>query len=162
MQKMNNNMNNNFNINGMYDMDNNMLGFDNSNNINNNINLPMNHNNFNNNNNINMYNYNQEFIPDLKFHPPRKDNFNKNNNNDKINLTFSFETGRECFLTLYDDNITFENAIYILCDKYKWLKEKNFEKLSFLCNGILLDKNKTIRENGLKNGNIILVVEHNE
>ena len=155
MQKMNNNMNNNFNINGMYDMDNNMLGFDNSNNINNNINLIMNHNNFNN-NNINMYNYNQEFIPDLKFHPP------KNNNNDKINLTFSFETGRECFLTLYDDNITFGNAIYILCDKYKWLKEKNFEKLSFLCNGILLDKNKTIRENGLKNGNIILVVEHNE
>ena len=153
MQKMNNNMNNNFNINGMYDMDNNMLGFDNSNNINNNINLPMNHNNFNN-NNINMYNYNQEFIPDY--------NFNKNNNNDKINLTFSFETGRECFLTLYDDNITFGNAIYILCDKYKWLKEKNFEKLSFLCNGILLDKNKTIRENGLKNGNIILVVEHNE
>ena len=153
MQKMNNNMNNNFNINGMYDMDNNMLGFDNSNNINNNINLIMNHNNFNN-NNINMYNYNQEFIPDY--------NFNKNNNNDKINLTFSFETGRECFLTLYDDNITFGNAIYILCDKYKWLKEKNFEKLSFLCNGIILDKNKTIRENGLKNGNIISVVEHNE
>ena len=161
MQKMNNNMNNNFNINGMYDMDNNMLGFDNSNNINNNINLIKNHNNFNN-NNINMYNYNQEFIPDLKFHPPRKDNFNKNNNNDKINLNFTFVTGRECFLTLYDDNITFGNAIYILCDKYKWLKEKNFEKLSFLCNGILLDKNKTIRENGLKNGNIILVVEHNE
>ena len=161
MQKMNNNMNNNFNINGMYDMDNNMLGFDNSNNINNNINLIMNHNNFNN-NNINMYNYNQEFIPDLKFHPPRKDNFNKNNNNDKINLKFTFVTGRECFLTLYDDNITFRNAIYILFEKYKWLKGKNFEKLGFSCNGIILDKNKTIRENGLKNGNIISVVEHNE
>ena len=161
MQKMNNNMNNNFNINGMYDMDNNMLGFDNSNNINNNINLIMNHNNFND-NNINMYNYNQEFIPDLKFHPPRKDNFNKNNNNDKINLNFTFETGRECFLTLYDDNITFRNAIYILFEKYKWLKGKNFEKLGFSCNGIILDKNKTIRENGLKNGNIISVVEHNE
>ena len=153
MQKMNNNMNNNFNINGMYDMDNNMLGFDNSNNINNNINLIMNHNNFNN-NNINMYNYNQEFIPDY--------NFNKNNNNDKINLNFTFETGRECFLTLYDDNITFRNAIYILFEKYKWLKGKNFEKLGFSCNGIILDKNKTIRENGLKNGNIISVVEHNE
>ena len=161
MQKMNNNINNNFNINGMYDMDNNMLGFDNSNNINNNINLIMNHNNFNN-NNINMYNYNQEFIPDLKFHPPRKDNFNKNNNNDKINLNFTFVTGRECFLTLYDDNITFRNAIYILFEKYKWLKGKNFEKLGFSCNGIILDKNKTIRENGLKNGNIISVVEHNE
>ena len=161
MQKMNNNMNNNFNINGMHDMDNNMLGFDNSNNINNNINLIMNHNNFNN-NNINMFNYNQEFIPDLKFHPPRKDNFNKNNNNDKINLNFTFVTGRECFLTLYDDNITFRNAIYILFEKYKWLKGKNFEKLGFSCNGIILDKNKTIRENGLKNGNIISVVEHNE
>ena len=109
-----------------------------------------------------MYNYNQEFIPDLKFHPPRKDNFNKNNNNDKINLNFTFKTGRECFLTLYDDNITFRNAIYILFEKYKWLKGKNFEKLGFSCNGIILDKNKTIRENGLKNGNIISVVEHNE
>ena len=61
---------------------------------------------------------------------------------------------------LNDDNITFGNVINNLLDKYPWIKDKNMDKICFLYNGdVLNDKNKTIREYGLKDGDNISVVE---
>ena len=61
---------------------------------------------------------------------------------------------------LNDDNITFGNVINNLLDIYPWIKDKNMDRIGFLYNGdVLNDKNKTIREYGLKDGDNISVVE---
>ena len=61
---------------------------------------------------------------------------------------------------LNDDNITFGNVINNLLDIYPWIKDKNMDRICFRYNGdVLNDKNKTIREYGLKDGDNILVNE---
>ena len=179
---MNNNFNMNDNINNINSMSNNMFKFFNgNNNINNNMyfnnynnmNFQMNKDNFNN-NNINMISNIPEFnnvnkIQSFQANIPMnnlnninsqiQNNFNNNINN-KINLVFRFNTGRECFLELNDDNITLGNVINNLMDIYPWIKDKNMDKILFLCNGKTLnDKTKTIREYGLKDKDTILLIE---
>ena len=178
----NNNFKNNYNINSMNNMNNNTPGNfseNNKNNFNNNIsfnnynnfNFQMNQDNFNNNNNINMINNNQGFnkLQSYQTNTPMNNliNFNSqiqsdfnNKINKNINLVFRFDTGRECFVGLNDDNITFGNVINNLLDKYPWIKDKNMDRICFQYNGdVLNDKNKTIREYGLKDGDNILVIE---
>ena len=177
-----NNFKNNYNINSMNNMNNNTPGNfseNNKNNFNNNIsfnnynnfNFQMNQDNFNNNNNINMINNNQGFnkLQSYQTNTPMNNliNFNSqiqsdfnNKINKNINLVFRFKTGRECFVGLNNDNITFGNVINNLLDKYPWIKDKNMDRICFRYNGdVLNDKNKTIREYGLKDGDNISVIE---
>ena len=170
-----NNLNKNNNIINNYNNCNNII-FNNSN-INNNFKIY----NLNINNIYPNYNQNQnlksEFNDKLKENnqPKNDSNIGKNNNvenyfkliqnnldnnNNTINLVFTFDIGRKCFLTLNNGNIPFRNVIEILFNKYPWIGEKNLKKIYFLHGGRMLnDFSKTIQQYNIKNNDTILVFE---
>ena len=162
----NNNYNNNYLINNNYNkfngnnniINNNGMNFNNYNNMNNNINNNMNYNMNNNNFGYNMNN-------NMNYNINNNTNNNTNNSLQKNNLTitlndeksdnsniiclkFNFQKfNKELYLDI-DQNEKFSKAIENLEDKYRWLKQ--LDNLQFLYDNKLLRKDKTVRNNGLK------------
>ena len=183
-----NNLNNNTNNKNKY---NNIINFNNLNNnnlnVNNNKNIIIN--NINNNNyQICSYNFNDiQPIFDYKIkgivgfnriksyqmnllnnniflNNNQKNNsqLTKKKNNKEIELVFILSTGRKCYITLDNDNITFGNAVKMLMEKYEWINVTNSGQIKFLYSGsIISDFNKTVKQYGFKNGNIIAIIFEN-
>ena len=183
-----NNLNNNTNNKNKY---NNIINFNNLNNnnlnVNNNKNLIIN--NINNNNyQICSYNFNDiQPIFDYKIkgivgfnriksyqmnllnnniflNNNQKNNsqLTKKKNNKEIELVFILSTGRKCYITLDNDNITFGNAVKMLMEKYEWINVTNSGQIKFLYSGsIISDFNKTVKQYGFKDGNIIAIIFEN-
>ena len=91
-----------------------------------------------------------------------------NKNQDKINNIYNKEKDKEINLIFLiinkelnldvKENIIFKEVIKKLFSKFLWLKYIN--KIDFRFNGKVIDKNKTVKENGLKdNSNIELLYE---
>ena len=178
-----NNMNNN-NINSNNNYINNMIQ-------NNNFNNNNNHNNINN-NNININNDNYYNLGNFKMYKEKfnaNENFNKNipsdtdieknnkllknntncsknslkSNNNKITIQFSFSAGRNCFLDINNENITFKELINMLIHDYEFVNEENIGTKIFLHNGLTInDLNKTIRDYNIKDNDKILVIDREE
>jgi hypothetical protein len=119
-----------------------------SNNSNNNIN------NVNSNNNNMQIAYKSNNMTNIK--NPQNNTLNKNNNNNMIFLTFTFKKyNKQIFIDVLE-NILFSQVIKELEDKYNWLKKiKN--KLYYL-DGNELDKNKYIKDLGIKDNSDITVI----
>ena len=134
--------NNNFsNMNNMnYNMYNNMY-----NNMNNNMNMNMNNNM---NNNLINNNYNQNNII--------QDQNNTNYNFDGIVcLIFTFPAYKKDIYIDIGENEKFSKVIDELKEKYMWLNK--LKDLKFLYKDKEIDKNKTVKENGLDDSNKIVI-----
>ena len=83
----------------------------------------------------------------------------KKKNNNQIELVFELATQRKCYIKIYNDDITFGNIVKMLMEKYPWIQTKNQGQITFLHSGsIISDFNKTIKQYGLKDGDIILII----
>ena len=152
----NNNNNNNYNFNNNINNKNNFI----SNNFNNNnINNNKYFNNFNNNNN-NLYNNNN--FDNNNNNKISKQNVINNSNNTSLSdsknmicLLFNFkEYNKEIYLDIYENEI-FSNVIKELKIKYSWLNDLKNLKFSF--NNREIDKNKKLKEIGLKDSSKIII-----
>ena len=143
------------------------------NNINNNI--------FNNNINNNIKNYNIQYnpinpsnnnYPDIKYsyyndtdsnkyQKPQFSYINSSNSSiiqKEIHLKFNFD-GNGYTLVINDINKAFIDIIKMLKNQIPYV---NMDKCIFLCNGKTININKTIKENHLRDGDIIAIVKFDE
>ena len=128
---------------------NNQNNFNNGNQINNN-----NQNNFNNNNdNINEANSNENSSENLE---EQTNNFTEIAR-DKITLYFDFKNGKQIYLDVKKE-IKFDEAIKQLMEKYEWLKKIKIKM--FIHRKNVVDVNKTVDENGIKDSSKISIIEY--
>ena len=136
-------------------------------NINNEINYNMNINNINNNNNnINNINNNTFINPIINgnntniniinnYNPNIIYN-NYNPNNEQITLYFHFSNDKELYLDV-KESLYFNEVIKELHYKYSWLN--NIKIDNYLFNGTKISLSKTVKENGLKDNSVIIIIE---
>ena len=78
-------------------------------------------------------------------------------NSKKINLFFIFkEDISQCYLIQIDENESFLNALNLLRETYPNLKEKNM--IVFQCDSIIINREKTVYENGLADNSKIFII----
>ena len=108
---------------------------------------------------INKNSHNKEYtkINSINNKSPKKNNNHRGEENEtKINLNFKLINGKELNIEV-KDSIEFNNVIELLYNKYSWLK--NIKIIDFIYNKKQISKNKTVKENGLYNNSIIIIVE---
>ena len=76
--------------------------------------------------------------------------------NGEITLYFNFKNGKELYLDV-QENYLFEKVIKNLKDKYLWLK--NINVIDYYFNDRRIKKDKTVKDNGLKDNSTIFIKE---
>ena len=115
---------------------------------------------YNKNKEINKNSNNKEYrkVNSIKNKSPTKNiNHENKDNGTKINLNFKLiSNGKELNIDV-KDSIEFNKVIEQLYSKYLWLK--NLKIICYNYNGKQISKHKTVKENGLNNNSIIIIVE---
>ena len=85
-----------------------------------------------------------------------ENNINFNNDNKDIVLYFIFKNGKELYLDV-KESFYFKNVIKELFNKYLWLEYMDI--IGYKYNGEIISRDKTVKENGLKDNSYIEIIE---
>ena len=116
-----------------------------------------------NNNNQNNFNNNNDNINEANSNENSSENLEEQTNNfteiarDKITLYFDFKNGKQIYLDVKKE-IKFDEAIKQLMEKYEWLKKIKIKM--FIHRKNVVDVNKTVDENGIKDSSKISIIEY--
>ena len=80
----------------------------------------------------------------------------ENNNQTSFTLCFIFENGKQLNIDIKNEDVIFGQVIQELNSKYVWLKNINISK--FLINENIIDPNKSVKQNGIKNNSMITII----
>ena len=85
-----------------------------------------------------------------------ENNINFNDDNKDIVLYFIFKNGKELYLDV-KESFYFKDVIEELFNKYLWLEYMDI--IDYKYNGVIISRDKTVKENGLKDNSYIEIIE---